>query len=162
MTESITINLPGKFNDFFSGSSVGQGQTSLEATGYPGAPGLYAAYLAAERRKVGKGYSYRLTIPVDEHTDDVLRCLWEYADTCYWVNLDEPETRDEARAGQVVRDRVEGAQAALAKQRAAACSHEGTQTNDDGTATCLYCGKTGTQTATPNARGGTDYSITWQ
>lgn len=115
MTESITINLPGKFNDFFSGSSVGQGQTSLKDTGYPGAPGLYAAYQNAERRKVGKGYSYRLTIPVNEDTDAILDCLWHYADTCYSVNLDEPDTRDEARAGLIVRDRVEDAQASRLK-----------------------------------------------
>lgn len=113
----ITIDLPGKFDSFFSGSSVGQGQTDMKVSGYPGAPGLYKAYTEARHIKRGKGYSLRLTIPVDEHTRDVLDCLWDYADTCAVVNQDaaydstgSPEDRNDAYgemvAGRKVCERV--------------------------------------------------------
>lgn len=111
--DSITIDLPGKFVDYFSLTDVGQGNTDQKATGYPGAPGLFAAYEASEVIKRGKGVTFRLTIPVDEHTADVLNCLWKYADTCDWVNRDEPETRGEMNAGRTVRARVEAARQKL-------------------------------------------------
>lgn len=110
--DSITIDIPGAFDSFFSLSGVGQGETSREKAGYLGAPGLYKAYTDSARINCGKGYRLRLTIPRDEMIDAVLYCLWHYADTCYCVNQDnassgDNEARTEMRAGQTTRLRVE-------------------------------------------------------
>jgi hypothetical protein len=112
----ITIDLPGKFDNFFSGSSVGQGQFDGS---YPGGECLYKAYMESKRITRGKGYSLRLTIPVDEHTRDVLDCLRDYGETCISANKDstgsdnEPEVRSDAygeiAAGRKVCERVDAA-----------------------------------------------------
>jgi hypothetical protein len=79
----LTIDLPGKFDVYFSGSGVAQGQTENDPT----LEKLHAAYKAAVVIRRGKGRAIRLTLP-DEGATDILVALIDYADTCYVVNSD--------------------------------------------------------------------------
>lgn len=114
----VIIDVPGKFDSFFSGSGVGQGQVSMEQSGDLGAPGLYKAYCESERIIRGKGYSLRFIVPRDDLTLEVLGCLRDYGDTCYHANRDnatgvglDPEDRNSAygemMAGSIVVERVD-------------------------------------------------------
>jgi hypothetical protein len=109
---TVTIDLPGKFDSDFSGSSVGQGQTAT--SGYDGAALLYAAYKAGREIKRGKGYSLRLTLTgTTEEVTDALYCLFDYADTFVATNGDDPEYRAYRAAGDTMRRRAKDAAAAL-------------------------------------------------
>jgi hypothetical protein len=123
----ITIDLPGKFDGFFSGSSVAQEsleKLTVDAGGYAGSVGLRKVYDAARRITRGKGYSLRLTIPRDENAADIIECLRDYADTCATVNEDnaygrglDPQDRNDAygemMGGRKVRDLCDKALADL-------------------------------------------------
>lgn len=93
---SVQIDLPGKFDSFFSGSSVGQnpdGYSHVPAV-QAGADLLHAAYIDCEHRKIGKGYALRLTLAGEaslvEHAIDV---LGDYTDACRVANKDTAEDR---------------------------------------------------------------------
>lgn len=97
--EFVVLDLPGKFDVFFSGSSVGQGQ--VENSGYPRARETYELYKSATHFKRGKGYSTRMFVP-KEVAQGVLYTLWQYADSCIVANSDEPDYSEVGAAKKVL------------------------------------------------------------
>lgn len=105
---SIVIDLPGKFDSFFSGSSVAQNPKnySHEADSQAGAEHLHAAYIDREMIPRGKGHSLRLRLagPFDL-VESALDVLTDYTDACRVANGDaagdryaDPSDRASARA----------------------------------------------------------------
>ena len=92
----VTVDLPGKFDSFFSGSSVAQNPEnySHEPDQQAGADLVHAAYIDSEHRRVGKGYALRLTLagPYDL-VESALGVLTDYADNCRVANQDAAEDR---------------------------------------------------------------------
>lgn len=127
MKDPITIDLPGKFDSYFDGSSVVQeslDRLTVEAGGYPGSIGLRRAYDASRKIVRGRGYSLRLTIARDEHARDIIECLRDYADTCAKISADnaygsglDPSDRNDAygemMGGRKVRELCDQALATL-------------------------------------------------
>lgn len=102
MSELITIDLPGKFNEYLNGTS--------EIEGENGKTPLYLAYRAGRFIRRGKGYSVRLTLTTNdvENAREALLVLREYAESCIDCNGDlmsDPETRSEV-AGEVAGAKV--------------------------------------------------------
>lgn len=106
--DTITIDLPGRFVEFFEGSSIVQ--ESREEVGRYATGGLVLrdAYEAAQKITRGKGYSYRLTFTVDADTAVVLNLLEGYAEACLAGAQDNQEYA-EADAARKVINRVEHA-----------------------------------------------------
>jgi hypothetical protein len=109
MPGDVTIDMPGKFSGFFSGSSVGQGQ--IEDSGYPGAAALWEAYRHARRIHRGHGHTVRLTFPRADAAD-ALACLDAYAESCLVANSDYPDHAEVASA-RTMRDRIGAVYVAL-------------------------------------------------
>lgn len=105
--EIIVLDLPGAFDSYFSGSSVGQGQ--VETAGYPRAKETYEAYKRATRFRRGKGYIVRLVIPKDV-AQGVLYTMWEYCDACLVANSDEPQYSEVSAAKRLL-ERIQKLQA---------------------------------------------------
>lgn len=127
----VVIDLPGKFDSFFSGSSVAQNPEnySHEADQQAGADHLHAAYIDSEHRRIGKGYALRLTLAgPSDLVEASLGVLTDYADNCRVANQDaaedrysDPSDRASARAeitaSRKVDERVEKALAQVRRQR---------------------------------------------
>lgn len=82
--KTVRIELPGKFDSWFSGSGIGQGQVDDEIERK-----LYEAYKASRRINRGKGYLLRVELPVDEYTHEILETLARYGGYCADANYDE-------------------------------------------------------------------------
>lgn len=57
----IEVKMPGRFDAYFSGTGIGQGQLEEDE---PGERAAYAAYQNSESRRAGKGYY--LVIAIDD------------------------------------------------------------------------------------------------
>lgn len=96
-----TINLPGAFDSWFSGTGVAQGNTGEDNSLVL----LAEAYRAAVRIKRGRGYSLRLSLPENaEEREDLLHALRDYADYCLVANSDEPNHSEVAAARKVYQE----------------------------------------------------------
>ena len=103
-TKPIVIDMPGAFDAWFSGTSIGQGATDLTDDLDKA---LQAAYQAATRTKRGKGYTLRLTFTDGaQPAAQVAATLWDYADFCLDANRDEPIS-SEVAAARTLRKRIE-------------------------------------------------------
>lgn len=81
--DTITIDLPGRFCEWFEGSSIVQEpRDGLAHYAGPGGPVLRDAWDAAQKITRGKGYSYRLTLTVDDLTTETVDLLKSYAEAC--------------------------------------------------------------------------------
>lgn len=96
----VTVVLPGKFDGFFSGTSVaqGEGNYSRDPVLQAGADLLYERYRDRFVVRAGRGYRVRL----DRLTLDAVTVLRDYADTCVFVNEDEPDHAEVAAARKVL------------------------------------------------------------
>ena len=75
--ELYTIDVPGAFDSYFSGTGIGQGQ-ELESESDRA---FYAAYRGAKTIRSGKGYRLRMAVDLDGAAT-----LAEYADFCIGAN----------------------------------------------------------------------------
>lgn len=102
-----TIELPGKFDSFFSGTGVVAGDPySDDPLLETGARLLEAAYHDRYLIRRGKGYSLRLDIGSHATSEEIvtaaLHVLWDYADSCLVANSDEPDHSEVASAKTVL------------------------------------------------------------
>lgn len=90
---TVTIDMPGSFDEYFSGSSVGQGVYDE-----PAAEQLGAAYTAAVYTRRGKGYTRCMTMSAE-----AAWLLYEYAENPL---LGGDYTPAEIRGARTTRDRI--------------------------------------------------------
>lgn len=101
MNRPLTIDLPGRFDGFFEGTSEAQGDN--------GKTPLYLAYQTGKIINRSRGYSMRLTLPTED-AEEILRVLREYAGDCIYFNQDqmrEPGTQAEVAAARLVINRCD-------------------------------------------------------
>lgn len=112
--DTITIDLPGKFVEFFEGSSIVQ-ENLAELEAYAGPSGLMlrAAWEAAQKITRGKGYSYRLNLTASADAVDLLK---SYAEACLAGAVDNQEYA-EADAARKMITRCDAALATLGAAR---------------------------------------------
>lgn len=94
---TYTVLVPGKFADWFEGTSLAQGQDDRDAD----CKELRLAWESAEIRKYRSGNSHRVT-----GTETALRLLREYTDYCLAANEDERDPA-EVQAARIVAERVD-------------------------------------------------------
>lgn len=99
-TNPFTVTIPGKFDGFFSGSSVAQGEGGYSRNPelQAGADCLHTAYRDRIYKGAGKGYSLQLRCL----TYDAVRVLADYASTCIAVNDEEPDYAERSAARKVL------------------------------------------------------------
>lgn len=97
-----TVIIPGKFDGYFSGSSLaqGEGKYSNDPVKQTAADVLYEAYQSRTKIRSGKGYRLRLA----RLTVAAVAVLADYASTCIVVNGDEPDHAEIAAARKVLTD----------------------------------------------------------
>ena len=94
-----TIDMPGAFECFWTGTGVAQGQRySDDADLERGALELKLAYEQGQVIPRGKGRSIRLTLPSEE----AVQVLWEYAAVLLDSNLGGDQEHTEMRAARNV------------------------------------------------------------
>lgn len=97
---NVTIDMPGAFETFWTGTGVAQGQVyvdddeALEA----GAKELRHAYDVGKSIRRGRGYSMRLTLT----TPEAVEVLRDYADVCISSNLGGDVDYAEVRAARAL------------------------------------------------------------
>ncbi|THA72509.1 hypothetical protein E6R60_26630 [Streptomyces sp. A0642] len=105
--DTVTVNLPGAFCNWFGGTSIASGDDDSDAT----CKAARIAYESGRTIKAGSGYYTRITA-----TAPVLRLLAEYAGYCLEANGDESNSAEIAAATKV----IERTRTALATLREAA------------------------------------------
>lgn len=98
----FTIDMPGAFDSYFSGTGIGQGQ-DLEDNADRA---LYDAYRNATRIRSGKGYRLRMTVDLDGAAS-----LAEYCDFCIGANSQTygENINSELQAARKLLERIEDA-----------------------------------------------------
>uniref|UniRef100_UPI003F49281C hypothetical protein n=1 Tax=Nonomuraea sp. CA-251285 TaxID=3240002 RepID=UPI003F49281C len=101
----IEIRMPGRFDGYFSGTGVGQGQVE---EGNKAERLAYEAYVKAEQRRSGSGYHLVITIDVPrEDVAAVLDVFLDHASACAHLNAhDEEGSASEARAARTFVERL--------------------------------------------------------
>lgn len=112
----ITIDIPGKFDGFFDGTSLMQYSQPEDLIADWGQAGvvLREAYENCRTIKRGKGVTYRITLPRDgELTREAIGILSTYAETCAVANRDsaygrglDPEDRNTAYGEMIAGQKV--------------------------------------------------------
>jgi hypothetical protein len=99
----FTLNVPGAFHTFLSGTGAVAGNVYSDGAIERGARELRAAYLGSREIRRGRGYSLRLELPSVE----AVVVLAEYADACLHSNYGGDMDHSEVAAARVVLERVE-------------------------------------------------------